>query len=44
MVNTAVLNWNTINDKPVETPGGKKNRQIREAEANQLTLFDYDNI
>jgi len=22
---------------------GKRNRQIREAESNQLTLFDYDN-
>ena len=32
------------NDKPVETPEGKRNRQIREAESNQLTLFDYDNI
>lgn len=31
------------NDKPVETPEGKRNRQIREAESNQLTLFDYDN-
>lgn len=32
------------NDKPVETPEGKRNRQIREAKSNQLTLFDYDNI
>ena len=32
------------NDKPVETTEGKRNRQIREAESNQLTLFDYDNI
>lgn len=32
------------NDKPVETPEGKRNRQIKEAESNQLTLFDYDNI
>ena len=31
------------NDQPVETPEGKRNRQIREAESNQLTLFDYDN-
>lgn len=31
------------NDKPVETPEGKRNRQIREAESKQLTLFDYDN-
>lgn len=32
------------NDKPVETPEGKRNRQIKEAESNQLTLFDNDNI
>lgn len=32
------------NDKPVETPEGKRNRQIREAKSNQLTLFDCDNI
>ncbi|MGM9796143.1 MAG: hypothetical protein ACI3ZY_00920 [Parabacteroides sp.] len=32
------------NDKPIETPEGKRNRQIREAESNQLTLFDHDNI
>lgn len=32
------------NDKPVETPEGRRNRQIKEAESNQLTLFDYDNI
>lgn len=31
------------NDKPVETPEGKRNRQIREAESKQLTLFDFDN-
>lgn len=32
------------NDKPVETPEGKKHRQKKEAESNQLTLFDfYDN-
>lgn len=30
------------NDKPVETPEGKRNRQIKEAESNQLTLFDND--
>lgn len=32
------------NDKPIETPEGKRYRQIREAESNQLTLFDHDNI
>lgn len=32
------------NDKPVETPEGKRKRQIKEAESNQLTLFDNDNI
>lgn len=30
------------NDKPIETPEGRRNRQIREAEKMQLTLFDYD--
>lgn len=31
------------NDKPVETPEGKRNRQMKEAELKQLTLFDDDN-
>lgn len=30
------------NDKPIETPEGKRHRQIKEAEEMQLTLFDYD--
>lgn len=32
------------NDKPIETPEGKRNRQIREAELNQLLLFNCDSI
>ena len=30
------------NDKPIETPEGKRHRQIKEAVEMQLTLFDYD--
>lgn len=30
------------NERPVETPEGRRNRQIKEAEKIQMTLFDYD--
>lgn len=39
-----LVNYYFENDKPIETPEGKRNGQIREAESNQLTLFDCDNI
>ena len=38
-----LVNYYFENDKPVETPEGKRNRQIKEAEKMQPTLFDYDN-
>lgn len=38
-----LVNYYFENDKPIETPEGRRNRQIKEAEKMQLTLFDYDN-
>lgn len=39
-----LVNYYFENNKPIETPEGKRNRQTKEAKSNQLTLFDYDNI
>ena len=34
-----LVNYYFENDKPIETPEGRRNRQIKEAEKMQLTLF-----